>query len=533
MLATRKICGFYGTRASYGCSKCLKHFPTISASNNYSGFNRDLWTPRRFEDHIQHLDEAKAAKTQSARERIEKRIGARYSELLRLKHFDVVRNHLVDPMHNLFLGTSKKVLTLWKDHGILTDSDFENIQNQINDINPPPNIGRLPHKIAARFAGFTAEQWMLWTTVFSSFVLQPYLPHEHYSNWCLFAKACSLLCRPHVHKDSVSTADSLLLQFCQGFQDLYGEDECTPNMHMHGHLKDCILDVGPIHSFWCFSFERYNGILENMPKSWHSPEITLAEKFSSLQQLSSIQLPSEAPSELQDKFMQMKRDRTALPDSIPDVITAIEYEKNLLCRPSSLCARKQEFQIPILPAKERYLHEDKREMLTTMYAAIYGNENIVHVPLHYEEYREVEIHGTTYISAKSRSSRSSSIVAVWPSPRGVLETRTPSKEDIRIGSVNYFLLHDAIVNIPGQEEACITHLLAEMEWFQDHPQKFHFGNGIVAGAPVSEPFSSVSFMPVSHILTQCAVVNQKFQMDYGEDSLLVALPLQINHILFE
>ena len=32
-------------------------------------------------------------------------------------------------------------------------------------------------------------------------------------------------------------------------------------MHLHLHLKECMLDYGPVYSFWCFSFERFNGIL--------------------------------------------------------------------------------------------------------------------------------------------------------------------------------------------------------------------------------------------------------------------------------
>ena len=32
----------------------------------------------------------------------------------------------------------------------------------------------------------------------------------------------------------------------------------TPNMHLHCHLKSCVLDYEPLHGFWCFSFERYN-----------------------------------------------------------------------------------------------------------------------------------------------------------------------------------------------------------------------------------------------------------------------------------
>ena len=33
------------------------------------------------------------------------------------------------------------------------------------------------------------------------------------------------------------------------------------NMHLHGHLKECILDFGPVYTFWLFSFERLNGVL--------------------------------------------------------------------------------------------------------------------------------------------------------------------------------------------------------------------------------------------------------------------------------
>ena len=60
-------------------------------------------------------------------------------------------------------------------------------------------------------------------------------------------------------------ADVLLMQFCHRAERKYGKSIVTPKMHMHGYLKECILDFGSIHNFWCFSFERYNGILENYP----------------------------------------------------------------------------------------------------------------------------------------------------------------------------------------------------------------------------------------------------------------------------
>ena len=124
--ATRKLCGFYGFKAKYGCSKCLKQFPTNSFSEctDYSGFQRHLWSPRDITIHRVKAFEARNANLAAARSQIEREIGVRYSELLRLPYLDIVRCHLVDPMHNLFLGTAKNVMSLWKSKKIITESSF-------------------------------------------------------------------------------------------------------------------------------------------------------------------------------------------------------------------------------------------------------------------------------------------------------------------------------------------------------------------------------------------------------------------------
>ena len=56
----------------------------------------------------------------------------------------------------------------------------------------------------------------------------------------------------------VIKADSLL-SFYTGFLQLYGNLAVTPNMHSTCHLKDMLIDFGPVHAFWLSSFERYNG----------------------------------------------------------------------------------------------------------------------------------------------------------------------------------------------------------------------------------------------------------------------------------
>ena len=68
-----------------------------------------------------------------------------------------------------------------------------------------------------------------------------------------------------------------------------------------------------------------------------------------------------------------------------------------------------------------------------------------------------------------------------------------------------------------------SHILACINWNEDHPQKFLLGNGIIISAKVYKSFSSASFMPVSCIMTQCAIIDQTF---CAEDSVRIALPLK-------
>ena len=115
--ATRKIGGFVGHAALKGCSRCLKEFPTnvFGEKPDYSGFNPTSWPKRNMETHKTKGMEWKHARTQTSRTKIERECGIRYIELLRLPYFDSPRFSLVDPMHNVLLGTSKLMVKLWKE----------------------------------------------------------------------------------------------------------------------------------------------------------------------------------------------------------------------------------------------------------------------------------------------------------------------------------------------------------------------------------------------------------------------------------
>ena len=106
--------------------------------------------------------------------------------LIKLPYIDLIRFTVIDPMHNLYLGTAKRMIHYWTNeqqhdtsHPILTKADLKVIQEIINTNLPLSNISHIPHKIAAGFSSFMADQWCSWILLYSTFCLCNYLPENH------------------------------------------------------------------------------------------------------------------------------------------------------------------------------------------------------------------------------------------------------------------------------------------------------------------------------------------------------------------
>ena len=97
-------------------------------------------------------------------------------------------------MHNILLGTTKLMITLWKEKGFLSSSQLTNIQTQVDSFITPPDVGRIPHKLSSGLSSFTADQLKNWTLIYSLVVLKTVLPEVHYNCWYIFVQACMLLC---------------------------------------------------------------------------------------------------------------------------------------------------------------------------------------------------------------------------------------------------------------------------------------------------------------------------------------------------
>lgn len=77
----------------------------------------------------------KKASSPTERQAPTRRMGVSWSVLCRLPYFDIVKCHLIDPMHNLYLGTAKHIVKIWKDKGLIKQEHLNVIQTKIDEVN--------------------------------------------------------------------------------------------------------------------------------------------------------------------------------------------------------------------------------------------------------------------------------------------------------------------------------------------------------------------------------------------------------------
>src|SRR5205807_7819096 len=88
--------------------------------------------------------------------------------------------------------------------------------------------------------------------------------------------------------DLLKEAHERLIKLIKLIERKYGPEKITPNLHLSLHLCECSHDYGPLYSFWCFSFERMNGILGSLPNSNRKIEPELMRRLIFDSQVESI-----------------------------------------------------------------------------------------------------------------------------------------------------------------------------------------------------------------------------------------------------
>ena len=127
--AAGKLCGFLSHSARRGCSHCYKEFPCgFGEQRNYGGFqDRDQGPKRSSQQHRRDACRVKNCTSESASEKLASQLGLRYTVLLEIPYYKSIEMCVIDPMHNLFLRTAKRLFSKWIENDIITKEGLEKI----------------------------------------------------------------------------------------------------------------------------------------------------------------------------------------------------------------------------------------------------------------------------------------------------------------------------------------------------------------------------------------------------------------------
>ena len=526
--ASRKVCGFVGHCAIKACNKCLKDFNRKDDRTDYSGFDADSWPKRTNQEHRLRAQEYLKCTNKVERQRIESLHGLRYSVLLDLPYLDIIKHCAIDPMHNLFLGTSKHVMEVWQKENLITASDLVIIQERVNSMNPPPDIGRIPSKISSNFNDFTADEWKNWTIIYSIYALHDTLPASELKMWELFVKACSIVCCRVITEEDVKLVHRLLLEFNNCFERLHGPDYCTINMHLHCHLAETILNFGPIYSFWCFPYERYNGILGSYSTNNHVINVQVMRKFllqqslekclfdhdSSLQDMPKEWILSVIGSKLMKSTGSLKL----------QIFDATSYETILAQRHGhgDIRVSYSAHQKVKLCGKiyEGAFTDSQFEEMKQMYKLLYPNATTMQVSRLYIRCSDVETYSTNehYSSSSSMSKRSHCAY-------GLNTSVFPNKK--QLCSIECYI-KNSVINLHSSKS---EHILACVKWFQILPGEQQKSLGDTVDLWSTFQTNQPTYISLYQIQCKAATVKTVAIIDGIEQNVILSAPVHrmVNH----
>lgn len=186
--------------------------------------------------------------------------------LVAAKHFDLVLGFGIDYMHNVLLGVSKRFFHLWfteSNHKFayyITKKMQEVLNRRIAAIKPILEISRKPGSIF-EWRNYKANEIRTLLLYYLNPCLEGLLENRFIKHFQLLSSAIYTLLQESVSLEEICIADKKLNEFVDRFEELYGRDNVTMNLHLCRHMGSAVKNLGPLWAQSAFGFEANNGVL--------------------------------------------------------------------------------------------------------------------------------------------------------------------------------------------------------------------------------------------------------------------------------
>ena len=411
-----------------------------------------------------------------------------------LPYYDCIRFAITDPMHNILLGTPKRIFhKQWVASGLIDSNSLEDIQKTVQNCTVPSGIGRTPRKITSNFSNLTADEWKNWTLLFSPIALQNILPQEHLECWQLYISACTIYYSSIITNDDIKRASDLMKSFFVAAESLYGPSFLTINTHLHLHLADVFRDYGPCYGYWLFSFERYNGILGKYHTNQQSIEIQLMRRFIENMHIISLVNPDSLAPEHSYIFEDLlgAQSSGSASDTVFGVNNSLSSNCNFdLNHPNTSLLN---------PFVLYYFDNVSLSYLRTCYQKFLPTVDVLEIPQLCRKYKSAMWWSQYLKTSKYPKKALVCITANWIGEDGQI---TGDASKFCAGSIEYFF--SQILLVGNDHESYVEVSMAHVKWFQERDARYSFLDPVEIWCnDMFKPFGPASFIPVEKISEVC------------------------------
>ncbi|XP_043464001.1 uncharacterized protein LOC122499618 [Leptopilina heterotoma] len=190
---------------------------------------------------------------------------------------DMVWSFSFEYLHAVLLGSVKHLWEIWTANGFLSKGDVENINKLISCIEMVSEI----HRVAREFnfkSKWKASEWRSWLLFFGVPCLRKYLPSECLQHFSLLVNTIFTLLKTKITEEELLQCELDIIEFVGEFENLYGQENMTFNVHLLLHIVECIRRCGPLWATSAFCFESHLHVLKQYALGPKKPEQQMATK---------------------------------------------------------------------------------------------------------------------------------------------------------------------------------------------------------------------------------------------------------------
>lgn len=218
------------------------------------------------------------------------------SSMLLFNSFDIVNNFAIDIMHGIGLGIVKDVLQIWMGIRKIPDpnnnlkiklkNEYERkcFNKRIIQLKPLIYFKRKPRTIF-ELPNYKATELLNFLLFYFRFAVVGLLPTKIVKHLELLSAASFILLKSSINDSELNQATSMLSQFSDMFEEIYGAGSITMNIHLLRHYGEMIRCCGPI---WCnslFGFESNIGTIKKLVSGTTDVLVQITEKYTTAKNL--------------------------------------------------------------------------------------------------------------------------------------------------------------------------------------------------------------------------------------------------------